>query len=174
MFLKNSIFLDFSLDQKYIFIIDKNKFYRKKILSLKRSENLPNIFYSFVKKNEIKINNTFRLYVNVGPGHIIAIRNSIVFAKILSLIFNCSLHGFSNYQLLKFFKTKTNKVLLIMRQRKLLLDLSKRKIKKLTESEVIKFKKLIFKIKYDKKVLENLVLTKEFEKKVFPISYSDI
>ena len=61
-----------------------------------------------------------------------------------------------------------------MRQRKLLLDLSKRKIKKLTESEVIKFKKLIFKIKYDKKVLENLVLTKEFEKKVFPISYSDI
>ena len=103
MFLKNSIFLDFSLDQKYIFIIDKNKFYRKKILSLKRSENLPNIFYSFVKKNEIKINNTFRLYVNVGPGHIIAIRNSIVFSKILSLIFNCSLHGFSNYQLLKFF-----------------------------------------------------------------------
>ena len=85
MFLKNFIFLDFSLDQKYIIILIQGKFYNKKILSLKRSENISNIFFSFIKKNKIKIDNTFCLFVNLGPGNLISIRNSIVFAKMISM-----------------------------------------------------------------------------------------
>ena len=40
MFLKNFIFLDFSLDQKFIIILIKDKFYSKKKFLLKRSENI--------------------------------------------------------------------------------------------------------------------------------------
>ena len=57
MFLKNFIFLDFSLEQKYIIILVRGRIYSKKILSLNRSENISNIFFSFIKKNKIKIDN---------------------------------------------------------------------------------------------------------------------
>ena len=104
MIMNNSIILDFSFDQKYIFLIINNKYYEKKILSLKRSEDLSNIFFEFIKKKKIKLDNVFHLYLNVGPGNLIAIRNSIVFAKTLSLLIGCSINGYSNYELLKNFK----------------------------------------------------------------------
>ena len=52
MIMNNSIILDFSFDQKYIFLIINNKYYEKKILSLKRSEDLSNIFFEFIKKRK--------------------------------------------------------------------------------------------------------------------------
>ncbi len=52
MSLKNSIILDFSLDQKYIFILLQERIYNKKIISLKRSENISNIFFNFLKKKK--------------------------------------------------------------------------------------------------------------------------
>ena len=81
--LTNCIFFDFSLDQKYILILSQDKLYKKKLDNLKRSENIANIFFEFIKKNQIKIDNSFSLFVNVGPGNMIAIRNSVVFTKIL-------------------------------------------------------------------------------------------
>lgn len=171
---KNSIFLDFSLDQKYILILLQDKLYNKRILSLKRSENIANIFFRFLKKHRIKINNSFYLFVNLGPGNLIAIRNTIVFAKMLSIIFGCKLLGFSNYQLFKLFKVKDNKVLLTFGARNLLLDLSKNKVFKLPANELKKFQRFKFKKIYNKKILNNLALSKNLVKKVFPISFSDI
>ena len=53
--LTNCIFFDFSLDQKYILILSQDKLYKKKLDSLKRTENIPNIFFEWIKKNQIKI-----------------------------------------------------------------------------------------------------------------------
>jgi tRNA A37 threonylcarbamoyladenosine modification protein TsaB len=174
MIMNNSIILDFSFDQKYIFLIINNKYYEKKILSLKRSEDLSNIFFEFIKKKKIKLDNVFHLYLNVGPGNLIAIRNSIVFAKTLSLLIGCSINGYSNYELLKNFKKINNEVLLFISGKNILLNMSKKKVKKLETNDVSKFQFLKTKIKYNKKILEKLILSKKFEKKVFPISYSDI
>ena len=127
MFLKNFILLDFSLDQKYILISTKGRLYDKKILSLKRSENISNIFFSFIKKNKIKVDNTFCLFVNLGPGNLISIRNSIIFAKMIAMILDCKLLGFSNYLLHKLNNIKTDKVFLRSGRKNLLLDLSKKK-----------------------------------------------
>jgi tRNA A37 threonylcarbamoyladenosine modification protein TsaB len=174
MSLPNYIFFDFSLDQKYILILSQDKLYKKKLESLKRSENIATIFFEFIKKNQIKIDNTFSLFVNVGPGNLIAIRNSVVFTKILSLILGCKLLGFSNYQLFKFNKKKTSKALLSLGTRKLLLDISMKKAKRLCDSEISKFKNYKYKISYNKKILKNLIMSKNFVKKVFPISYSNV
>ena len=170
----NCIFFDFSLDQKYILILSQDKLYKKKLDSLKRTENIPNIFFEWIKKNQIKIDNSFSLFVNIGPGNLIAIRNSVIFTKILSLILGCKLLGFSNYQLFKLKKKKLSKVLLSLGTRNLLLDISTKKTKKLCDSEICKFKNYKYKICYNKKILKNLIMSKNFIKKVFPISYSDV
>lgn len=174
MLFKNFIFLDFSLDQKYIILLIQGKLYNKKILSLKKSENISNIFSSFIKKNKIKVDNTFCLFVNLGPGNLISIRNSIVFAKMISMFFGCKLLGFSNYQFIRLNNIKTNKVLLTLGYKNLLLDLLKKKVNKLSVHEARKFQSLKIKTIYNKKILENLVLSKKLIKKVFPISYSNI
>ncbi len=174
MCLNNFIFLDFSLDQKFIIILTKGKLYNKKILSLKRSENIANIFSTYIKKNRIKIDKTFCLFVNLGPGNLISIRNTIVFAKMVSMFFGCKLLGFSNYQLFKLNNMKVNKFLLTSGPQNLLLDLSKKKTTKLSANEVQKFQSFRFKTIYNKKILKNLVLSKTFIKKVFPISYSNV
>ena len=174
MSLKNFIFLDFSLDQKFILFLIHGKFYSKKILSLKRSENISNIFFNFIKKKKIKVDNTFYLLVNLGPGNLISIRNSVIFAKMITMFFGCNLLGFSNYHLLKLNNIKTNTVLLKLGRKNLLLNLSKKKAIKLSVHEVQKFQNFKFKTLYNQKILKNLVLSKNFTKKVVPISYSNI
>jgi len=174
MFLKNFIFLDFTLDQKFILFLIQDKFYNKKILSLKKSENISNIFFSFIKKNKIKVNNTFYLFVNLGPGNLISIRNSIVFAKMITMLFGCKLLGFSNYQILKLNNIKARKILLKLGGKNLLLNLSKKKVVKLSVNEAQKFQSSKFKTIYNKKILQNLVMSKNFTKKVVPISYSNV
>lgn len=174
MLLKNFIFLDFSLDHKFILILIQDKLYKKKIIALKRSENIANIFSSFIKKKKIKIDRTFCLLVNIGPGNLIAIRNTIVFAKMISLIFNCKLLGFSNFQLLNLNNIKLKKVLLTFKNKNLLLDLLKKRVVKLSVHEAEKFRTFKCKTVYNKKIIKNLVLSKNFIKKVFPISYSNV
>ena len=172
--LQNFIFLDFSLDHKFVVILTKGRFYNKKIPSLKRSENIANIFFSFIKKNRIKIDKSFYLFVNLGPGNLISIRNSIVFAKMISMFFRCKLLGFTNYQLAKLKNLKSNKVLLTLGKRNILLDTLKKRATKISEHEVQKFQCFEFKTIYNKKILKNLILSKNFIKKVFPISYSNV
>ena len=174
MFLKNFIFLDFSLEQKYIIILVRGRIYSKKILSLNRSENISNIFFSFIKKNKIKIDNTFCFFVNLGPGNIISIRNSIVFAKMIAMSLDCKLLGFSNYHLQKLNNIEAKKALLTLGRKNLLLDLSKKKVTKLSMHEVKKFQSFKSKSIYNKKIIKNLILSKNFIKKVFPISYSNV
>ncbi len=174
MFSKKFIILDFSLNKKFIIILIQGKYYSKRILSLKRSENIANIFSRFIKKNKINIDNSFCLFVNLGPGNLISIRNSIVFAKMISMLFGCKLLGFSNYQLFKFYKIKSKKVLLTLGNRNLLLNLSKNKVTKLSVNEVQKFQSFRLETIYNKKILKNLVMSKNFTKKVFPISYSNV
>ena len=167
MSLKNSIFLDFSLDQKYIFVFKENKFYKKKIVSLKRSENIGSIFFDFIKKNKIEIDDTYFIFINLGPGNLIAIRNCIVFAKMLSLFFGCSLMGFSHYQILRLNNKKVRKALITLGDKTLLLDLLKKSVKKVSKVEISKFRYPKYKIVYNKEILKNLVLSNNFKKKSF-------
>ena len=92
----------------------------------------------------------------------------------ISMLFSCKLLGFTNYQLLKLNNLKANKALLTLGKRNIMLDISKKRATKLSAHEVKKFQSLNFKITYNKKILKNLVLTKNFIKKVFPISYSNV
>ena len=94
---------------------------------LKITENIYNIFFNFKKKKKIKVDNTFYLLVNLGPGNLISIRNSVIFAKMITMFFGCNLLGFSNYHLLKLNNIKTNTVLLKLGRKNLLLNLSKKK-----------------------------------------------
>ena len=174
MLLKNFIFLDFSLDHKSILILKQGKLYTKKISSLKRSENISNIFFNFIKKNRIKIDKTFGFFVNLGPGNLISIRNTIVFAKMIVMFFGCKLLGFSNYQILKLNNIKAEKALLTLGRKNLLLDLSKKEVIILSVHEAQKFQSFKFKTIYNKKILKNLILSKNHIKKVVPISYSNV
>ena len=83
------------------------------------------------------------------------------------LIFGCKLLGFSNYQIQKLNNIKANKVLLTLGRKNLLLDLSKKKVTKLSMHEVKKFQSFKFKTIYNKKIIKNLILSKKFYKKSF-------
>ena len=92
----------------------------------------------------------------------------------ITMFFGCNLLGFSNYHLLKLNNIKTNTVLLKLGRKNLLLNLSKKKATKLSVHEVQKFQGFKFKTLYNQKILKNLVLSKNFTKKVVPISYSNV
>ena len=92
----------------------------------------------------------------------------------ITMFFGCNLLGFSNYHLLKLNNIKTNTVLLKLGRKNLLLNLSKKKATKLSVHEVQKFQNFKFKTLYNQKILKNLVLSKNFTKKVVPISYSNV
>ena len=47
---KNSILIDFSLNDGLIFIISDKKIFSKKIKGLKKTENLPLFFFELIKK----------------------------------------------------------------------------------------------------------------------------
>ena len=92
----------------------------------------------------------------------------------IAMFLDCKLLGFSNYQIQKLNNIKANKALLTLGRKNLLLDLSKKKVTKLSMHEVKKFQSFKSKTIYNKKIIKNLILSKNFIKKVFPISYSNV
>ena len=81
---------------------------------------------SFIKKNKIKVDNTFYLFVNLGPGNLISIRNSNCFCKNDIHVFWLQTIRFFKLSVQKLNNIKINKVLLTLGYKNLLLDLSKK------------------------------------------------
>ncbi len=174
MFLNNIILFDFSLENYFFYIVYNKKIFSKKIKSLEKTENISIIFNKFIELKKAKIDNSFVIYVNIGPGNTIAIRNSIVLAKTISLIFGCNIFGYSNFDLLKLNKYKKKKALLIFKKKKIFLDIKKKKVLRLSSTSQFEIKKNKVNINYSYKLLKNLVLLNNFTKKVVPISFSSI
>ncbi len=59
MLKKNLVFLDFSLDSCFFLILKDKKTFKKNLKNISKTENIPIIFFDFIKKNKIKINNNF-------------------------------------------------------------------------------------------------------------------
>ena len=171
MFNKNSIFIDFSLNDGLMFIISDKKIFSKKIKGLKKTENLPLFFFEFIKKKKLKINKSSSVYVNIGPGHIISIRNSIILSKTISLIYKCKLFGYTNFNLLDVKKYTKSKAQLSFKSQNILLDLKKRNLKKIMLQDLTKYKKFNINLKCGVKDIKFLLLNNKFTNKIVPISY---
>ena len=109
--------------------------------------------------------------MNVGPGHIISIRNSIVLSKIISLVFGCKLLAFNNFDLLNVKKYKKTKALILLKNQSILLDIKRKKIKKIKIEDLGKFKNYKFNLQMNIRDLKSLLLKNKFIKKVVPISF---
>lgn len=169
MLKKNLVFLDFSLDNCFFLILKNKKTFKKNLKNISKTENIPIIFFEFIKKNKIEINNNLEIFVNIGPGNLIAIRNSIVLAKMIKIIFNCKLYAFSNFDLLSLKKNK-QKVLISTKTQKILMDLKRKMAKKIIKDDLKKFQKFKINVQYSNKDIENLIYLKKFNKKIVPIS----
>ena len=99
MFSENFIFIDAALENINFFAVNNKKNYSLKIKNIQKSENLPILLKKFLSSNKIKINNTFNVYINLGPGNLIAIRNAITTAKTFSIIYNCNIFGVSFFDI---------------------------------------------------------------------------
>lgn len=174
MFFKKAIIIDFTLNDHFFFILDKNKVISKKIKNLKKTENIPSVFYDFINSKKIKLDKSFVIFVNIGPGNTIAIRNAIVFCKMLSFVFKCTLLSYSNFNLLSIKKYKKTKALINLKNKNILLDLYKKKVKRIENKNIQKLKKFRIDVRYKNNDLKNLVLFNKFSKKLVPISYSAI
>ena len=108
------ILIDFSLENNLFFILVNKKIISKNFKNYNKTENIVDLFYKFIQKKKIKIDKSFSIIINVGPGNIVSIRNSIVIGKMISLIYQCNLVSFTNFELLiakKYKKKKGNNLI---------------------------------------------------------------
>jgi tRNA A37 threonylcarbamoyladenosine modification protein TsaB len=109
--------------------------------------------------------------VNVGPGHIISIRNSIVLSKIISLVFGCKLLAFNNFDLLNAKKYKKTKALISLKNQNILLNVKNKNINKIKKEDLAKFKNYKSNLELNIKDIKSLLLKNRFAKKIVPISF---
>ena len=166
-----SLIIDFALGNGSFFLISDKKTFTKKIKNLDKTEKLPLVFFDFLKKKKLKLDSFFVIYVNVGPGHIISIRNSIVLSKIISLVFGCKLLAFNNFDLLNAKKYKKTKALISLKNQNILLNVKNKNINKIKKEDLAKFKNYKSNLELNIKDIKSLLLKNRFAKKIVPISF---
>ena len=166
-----SLIIDFTLGNGSFFLISDKKTFAKKIKNLDKTEKLPLVFFDFLKKKKLKLDSSFVIYVNVGPGHIISIRNSIVLSKIISLVFGCKLLAFNNFDLLNVKKYKKTKALISLKNQNILLNVKNKNINKIKKEDLVKFKDYKSNLELNIKNIKSLLLKNRFAKKIVPISF---
>ena len=166
-----SLIIDFTLGNGTFFLILDKKTFVKKIKNLDKTEKLPLVFFDFLKKKKLKLDKFFVIYVNVGPGHIISIRNSIVLSKIISLVFGCKLLAFNNFDLLNVKKYKKTKVLISFKNQNILLNIKNKNINKIKKENLGKFINYKSNLELNIKDIKSLLLKNRFAKKIVPISF---
>ena len=166
-----SLIIDFTLGNGSFFLTLDKKTFTKKIKNLDKTEKLPLVFFDFFKKKKLKLDSSFVIYVNVGPGHIISIRNSIILSKIISLIFGCKLLAFNNFDLLNVKKYKKTKALISLKNQNILLNVKNKNINKIKKEDLAKFKNYKSNLELNIKDVKSLLLKNRFAKKIVPISF---
>jgi tRNA A37 threonylcarbamoyladenosine modification protein TsaB len=168
---KKLIYIDSSTEDVIFFIKIGSKEIIKK-LKLEKSENLPVIFYKFIILKKINIDETFDVIINLGPGNLIGIRNSIVLVKMLKILFGCRIIGTSYFNIFQLRKKIRGTVLYKVRNYNLLLNLRSRKVQKIATSDLKKYNKYYVKKNFLISDIENLLQNKKFIKKIVPIHIS--
>jgi len=166
-----SLIIDFTLGNGSFFLISDKKTFAKKIKYFDKTEKLPLVFFDFFEKKKLKLDSSFVIYVNVGPGHIISIRNSIVLSKIISLVFGCKLLAFNNFDLLNVKKYKKTKALISLKNQNILLNVKNKNINKIKKEDLVKFKNYKINLELNIKDIKSLLSNNRFAKKIVPISF---
>lgn len=104
---ENFISVDFTLG-KLIFIARENSsdflFYKD---NFKKSENFAEVFFEFINKNNINLDENKNILINLGPGSFIGLRNILSSLKALRLLKKLKFFGFNNFQIFgQFLKKK--------------------------------------------------------------------
>ena len=174
MFSENFIFIDTALENINFFAVNNKKNYSLKIKNIQKSENLPILLKKFLSSNKIKINNTFNVYINLGPGNLIAIRNAITTAKAFSIIYNCNIYGVSFFDILKQQNT-TNKILINFKKNVIGFDIKNKVAHKILEPKIVnKSRKKFSNINIKVEDIKSVISLKKFTKKIVPIPLSSI
>ena len=174
MFSENFIFIDAALENINFFAVNNKKNYSLKIKNIQKSENLPILLKKFLSSNKIKINNTFNVYINLGPGNLIAIRNAITTAKAFSIIYNCNIFGVSFFDILKL-QNNTNKILINFKKNIIGFDIKNKVARKIPGPKVVnKSKKKFSNINIKVQDIKSVISLKKFTKKIVPIPLSSI
>jgi tRNA A37 threonylcarbamoyladenosine modification protein TsaB len=174
MFSENFIFIDTVLENINFFAVNNKKNCSLKIKNIKKSENLPILLKKFLSSNKIKINNTFNVYINLGPGNIIAIRNAITTAKTFSIIYNCNIFGVSFFDILKL-QNNTNKILINFKKNIIGFDIKNKIARKILGPKVVnKSGKTFSNINIKVEDIKSVISLKKFTKKIVPIPLSSI
>ena len=174
MFSENFIFIDAALENINFFAVNNKKNYSLKIKNIQKSENLPILLKKFLSSNKIKINNTFNVYINLGPGNLIAIRNAITTAKAFSIIYNCNIFGISFFVILKL-QNNTNKILINFKKNVIGFDIKNKVAHKILEPKIVnKSRKKFSNINIKVEDIKSVISLKKFTKKIVPIPLSSI
>ena len=183
------LFIDATSENIFFYLNNNKKIFQKKFNKVEKTENLIFCLKKFFKVKKIKLSKDWAVFVNLGPGNYIGIRNSIVLSKIISTVYNTKVFGLSFFDILKSSNilNKANFYLFSFKNKNLLLDLKRKKVTKLINFDYLKWKKkyyflsnckkvsALLKVKlfnYTKKEIDQLVINNKFSKKLIPISVS--
>jgi len=96
----NFLVIDGAQDKINFFSYFNNNSYNKSFqFSKNNNEKFSILLFSFLKENNINLNELNNVFVNQGPGKFSGIRTSIAVAKALSITNKLNLYGFNSEEL---------------------------------------------------------------------------
>ena len=85
--------------------LNNNFFIEKLQTNIKNNELLVDKIFNLIQKKKAKVNNSFSVIVNVGPGSFSTLRTSLAIAKGIKISKGSSIYGYKN-SILKEFNLK--------------------------------------------------------------------
>tara|TARA_Y100000996_G_scaffold336878_1_gene273549 strand:- start:708 stop:1085 length:378 start_codon:yes stop_codon:yes gene_type:complete len=84
----------------FVIIADKQSYTSRHINSRENFDKFMKLLLNFLNKKKIKINDIYRVYINLGPGKFTSIRISLSIAKAISFVNKSTLIGFNSKDLI--------------------------------------------------------------------------
>ena len=82
--------------------LDNNFFIEKLQTNIKNNELLVDKIFNLLQKKKAKVNNSFSVIVNIGPGSFSTLRTSLAIAKGIKISKGAKLYGYEDSLLTKF------------------------------------------------------------------------
>ncbi len=97
----NNLIIDTTGNEIILKIISKNKEYNiKHDNSREKFDELVQIFFDFIKNNNIQLSNINNIFINQGPGKFTSIRSAISIVKAIKISNNVNIYGFNSSQII--------------------------------------------------------------------------
>ena len=101
--IKNFLVINFTGKNNSIGLCYNSNFFIKKLqTNIKNNETLVQNIMDLIKINNLKIDNSFSIIVNIGPGSFSCIRSAISIAKGIQISQGIELYSYKNSQLTEF------------------------------------------------------------------------